>query len=87
MSPPENTKIEQVVEAFESLAVAIAHSLILSERVAPTHYTSPELIAVNRTDARAEMATALRDFLKPTLRVVTKTEEVESFRAELRAHS
>lgn len=83
-SPQENTKIEQIVEAFENLAIAVAHSLIASERVLPTHYPNPQLYLNNRADARAEMATALRDFLKPSLRIVTKTEEVETRRAELR---
>jgi len=55
-----NTKIEKVVEAFESLAIATA---------AP--YTGP---AESRMDnilmARADLAAALREFLAPTLRVV-----------------
>lgn len=74
-SPQENTKVEQIVEAFENLAIAVAHSLILTERVTPSHYKSPELIQTNREDAREEMATALREFLKPSLRIVAPDRE------------
>lgn len=82
-SPQENTKIEQIVEAFENLAISVAHSLIVTERVTPSHYKNPQLLQTNREDAREEMATALREFLKPSLRIVTKTAEVEEARAAL----
>lgn len=73
-SPQENTKVEQIVEAFENLAIAVAHSIVVSERTLPTHYPNPQLSLMNREDAREEMAQALRDFLKPALRVVTNDE-------------
>lgn len=70
-SAAENTKIELVTEAFEQLAVAIAQSMILAEKI-PTsaRAKTAELIAVERSDAREQVAASLRELLKPTLRLV-----------------
>lgn len=79
-TPQENTKIELLVDAFEGLALAMAQSVVLSSATHPAQdYNTPELIAINRADARADMALALRDFLKPSLRVM---ERVETYAAE-----
>lgn len=85
MSPQENTKIEQIVEAFENLAIAVAHGLIVSERFHPVQDKTPEMIALNRADARNEMASALRDFLRPALRVVAAKETYAEEKATLTA--
>lgn len=58
-----NTKIERVIEAFENLSIQAA-------RATMTH--TPSSVADVR-DAREEAATALREFMQPTLRVVGGT--------------
>jgi hypothetical protein len=55
-----NTKVERVVEAIENLSIVTAHATM--------SHTSSAMSDVK--DAREEAATALREFLQPTLRVV-----------------
>jgi hypothetical protein len=62
------TKIEQVTEVIESLIVASVDLQLLS----PSRIRHE-----NVRDARDELSTALKDFLTPTLRVVT-TEETRT---------
>jgi hypothetical protein len=81
-NPQENTKIEQLTDAIESFAISVARSVIASGNSAASHPT-PTQLARAREDARAEMATALRDFLKPSLRVINETARVEGNRASL----
>jgi cytidylate kinase len=59
--PAVNTKIERVTEAIESLTIAVCSA----QRIPHV----PGSFA-NVRDAREEVATALREFLQPTLRVV-----------------
>lgn len=61
-NPQTNTKIERVVEAFEELAVAVAVSVKGNEE--------PRKAFDAVAFARVETATALREFLQPTLRVI-----------------
>ncbi len=62
-----NTKIERVIEAIESMALAVAVSLHSN----PPIFKTPPLAAFDAVaDARKEARDALADFLKPTLRVV-----------------
>lgn len=68
-SAAENTKIELITEAFEQLAISIAQGMILAERISPNYNSTPELVAVQRADAREQVAEALRALLKPTLRI------------------
>lgn len=73
-SPQENTKIEQIAEAIESLVLATAASL-----AATGFHVSPSKSAQLQTgieNARQELSSALRDFLQPSLRVVTSKTEV-----------
>lgn len=74
-SPQENTKIEQLTDAIESLCLACSDGVLLQQHTHPAQDKTPEMIAMNRADARAEVATALRDFLKPSLRVVTEIDK------------
>lgn len=60
-SPPVTTKVELLIEAIEGLVVAV--NVALKEPPPRNAYVSVKT-------AREEMATALRDFLQPTLRVV-----------------
>jgi len=70
-SAQENTKIEQVVEAIENFAINIARGQIMAEVASPfSRHTTAELLATERGDAREEMTKALRELLKPTLRIV-----------------
>jgi hypothetical protein len=82
-SPQENTKIEQLVDAFEGLALALAESVLLNQSTHPAQDKTPELIAMNRADARNDMANALRAFLKPSLRVMDRTSDYEAEKAAL----
>lgn len=82
-SPQENTKIELLVDAFEGLALAMAESVLVQQATHPAQDKTPELIAVNRQDARNDMTTALREFLKPSLRVLEKQESYDREKAAL----
>jgi selenocysteine lyase/cysteine desulfurase len=62
-SAQENTKVERVVEAIEGLTVAVAANV---HGGGDTHGSKFEDVL----HAREEVATALREFLQPTLRVV-----------------
>ena len=59
--PAANTKIENLAEAFESLALACAESV----QVGGGHAAFKNVAA-----AREGVTDALREFLQPTLRVV-----------------
>jgi hypothetical protein len=62
-----NTKIERVVEAFETMSVAVAVSIHSN----PPNFKTPPVAAFDAVaDARQEARDALAEFLKPTLRVV-----------------
>lgn len=64
MSAAANTKVERVVEAFEAMAVAVS---VASRDTVPS---SALAMFDDVANARREAADALREFLKPTLRVV-----------------
>lgn len=72
MTPTDNTKIEQVTEAIESLVLASCASIAESGRNI-TERRAQYLRGEVET-ARAGIATALRDLLRPTLRSVTHQE-------------
>jgi hypothetical protein len=59
--PAINTKVDQVVEAIESLAIAASRPCADGK----THERYQEVL-----EARENAATALREFLQPTLRVI-----------------
>jgi hypothetical protein len=63
LAAPRNMKIERVIEAIENLSIQAARA---------TMTPTPSSVADVR-DARAEAATALREFMQPTLRVVGGT--------------
>lgn len=84
MSPQENTKIERIVEAVESLAISVAHGIMAAENVETrSRKADPLTLAENRKDARDELKTALQEFLRPALRVIDRTEEYNKNKAEL----
>ena len=60
-SPAVNSKIDLVVEAIESLAIAASRPVTNGK----AHEKYQEVL-----EARDNAATALREFLQPTLRVV-----------------
>ena len=62
-NPVINTKVERVVESMENLAIQAARA---------TMSNTPSAVA-DVHDARDEAATALRELLQPTLRVVGGT--------------
>ena len=62
-----NTKIERVCEAVEDLAVAVAAGV--TGRGKPSDEGNVRSYEAVK-EARAELGTALREFLQPTLRVV-----------------
>lgn len=63
-NPQQETKIERVTDAIESLARAVvAHQ---------SNPMSPRACFDHVRDAREEVATALRELLQPTLRIVQK---------------
>jgi predicted amidohydrolase YtcJ len=64
-SPQENTKVERMVEAIEALTVAVA----VNVRPMPGRGQFENVKA-----ARADLSDALREFLKPTLRVAGGTD-------------
>ena len=67
MSAAVNTKVERVIEAFETMAVAVAVSIHSN----PPNFKTPPLAAFDAVaDARQEARNALAEFLRPTLRVV-----------------
>lgn len=65
-TPEQNTKIERVVEGVESLANAVT-----AHQAAPKSRRGKSFNDV--LAARKELHTALRDFLRPALRVVENT--------------
>lgn len=60
--PVVNTKVDRAVEAIENLALAVAQSVAVGGGAMAYDQVK---------DARAECADALREFLAPTIRVVT----------------
>lgn len=62
-NPVINTKVERMIEAVENLAIQAARA---------TMTNTPSAVA-DVNDARSEAATAFREFLQPTLRVVGGT--------------
>lgn len=69
-TPQQNTKIETLVEAIETFSIAIARDVAYP----PAAGTQARCVAEEREEAREEMASALRDFLAPSLRVITEVE-------------
>jgi hypothetical protein len=63
------TRIERVTEAFEALTIAVVANVQLVNEGQPRE--KPPALFKNVLDARAELATSLRELLKPTLRVVS----------------
>lgn len=69
-SPQENTKIEQLTEAIESLVTArVACTVRAGGSPVPDY--EREVLTRGVEIAREEVASALRELLRPTLRVVT----------------
>ena len=64
-TPTDNTKVELVTEAIEYL-IAVAVDGQVSKKIGVEAARHHERVVI----AREGVATALRDFLKPTLRVV-----------------
>lgn len=67
----QNTKVEMLVEAIETFALAIAQDI--SDPPSPGAGNAINR-SIARGNARQEMASALRDFLAPSLRVITEVE-------------
>ena len=67
-NPQQETKIERVTDAIESLARAVvAHQ---------SNPMNPRACFDHVRDAREEVATALRELLQPTLRVIQREHRV-----------
>lgn len=73
-TPQQNTKVEMLVEAIETFTINVAQGIVAASQpnINPRHANDLHL---QRTDAREEMASALREFLAPTFRVITEREE------------
>lgn len=75
MSPQQNTKIEIVTEAIESLVLAVVEATRSHDAAASAANHQ------NVLDARQNVRDSLAEFLKPTLRVVEKVEIKEQEKA------
>lgn len=70
------TKIERTTEAIESLVLAQVAALQAPPRCHDDVTDKHLRLALNIKDARDELATAFKDMLTPTLRVVNPREHI-----------
>jgi hypothetical protein len=73
-TPQQNTKVEALVEAIENFSINIAQGIVAAANHRINGQHARDLHDL-RQGARAEMASALREFLQPSLRIITEREE------------
>lgn len=73
-TPQQSTKVESLVEAIENFSINIAQGIVAASQAQINGQHARDLHDL-RIDAREEMASALREFLSPSLRVITEHEK------------
>lgn len=77
MNPQQNTKLEVLTEAIESMCIAVCTGVIAAHLQRGAELPQAPILAENIVESRNGIRSALKEFLKPALQVVSDSKGAE----------